>query len=85
MFESFGTAALTLASEEVLLESSTRSSSIHAGGWVGFKPSEYGSVSYCPENNIGEPDSSACIMSRETGSRLNMVFRSFVQCFVLKR
>lgn len=42
-FESFGAAALTLASEEVYVESSTRSAAIHAGGWVGFKPSDYGS------------------------------------------
>lgn len=48
MFVKSSTAAATLASEEVLVESSVRSTSIHAGGWVGFKPSDYGNgVSVC--------------------------------------
>lgn len=32
----------TFASEEVLLTSSPKGNSLHAGGWVGFKPSAYG-------------------------------------------
>lgn len=45
MFEESATPAATLASEEILVESGIRSTSIHAGGWVGFKPSDYGSGS----------------------------------------
>lgn len=37
-----GNEGSTLGSEEVLLQSSPRSTSIHAGGWVGFKPSDEG-------------------------------------------
>lgn len=40
---SSGDPAGTLASEEVLLNSAPRSTTIHAGGWCGFKPSAYGS------------------------------------------
>lgn len=47
MFVYSATAAATLASEEIYVESSVRSTAIHAGGWVGFKPSDYGSVSAC--------------------------------------
>lgn len=34
-------AALTLGSEEILLESTKRSSKVHTAGWLGFKPSDY--------------------------------------------
>ena len=42
MFERLETAELTLASEEILLETSIKDTPIHSGGWVGFKPSDYG-------------------------------------------
>ena len=37
-----GDADATLSSEEMLLESSPKNTSIHSGGWCGFKPSDYG-------------------------------------------
>lgn len=37
-----GDPAGTFASEEVLLTSAPKANSLHAGGWVGFKPSAYG-------------------------------------------
>eukprot|EP00903_Cladosiphon_okamuranus_P010393 g9831.t1 len=37
-----GDPAATLASEEVLITTATKFSSIHSGGWCGFKPSDYG-------------------------------------------
>ncbi|CAN0441744.1 unnamed protein product [Pylaiella littoralis] len=37
-----GDPAATLASEEVLLTSAPKGNSLHAAGWVGFKPSDYG-------------------------------------------
>ncbi len=44
-FEYFpGDEAATLASEDVLITTMPKSSSIHAGGWCGFKPSDYGNT-----------------------------------------
>lgn len=37
----YGSAAATLASEEILLESTERTSTVHTAGWLGFKPSSY--------------------------------------------
>lgn len=42
MFIRGSSTTATLNSEATLLESSIRSTSIHAGGWLGFKPSVYG-------------------------------------------
>lgn len=36
-----GNPTLTVESEEQLLQSSDRTTRIHAAGWVGFKPSDY--------------------------------------------
>lgn len=44
-----GNTGSTLGSEEILLQSSKRSTSIHAGGWVDFKPSDAG-------KNVGSHD-----------------------------
>lgn len=44
MFVECETPAETMATEEMLVESSVKSTSIHSGGWVGFKPSDYGAV-----------------------------------------
>ncbi|CAM9759383.1 unnamed protein product [Scytosiphon promiscuus] len=42
-FEYFaGDAAATLASEEVLITTAPKNTSIHSAGWVGFQPSAYG-------------------------------------------
>lgn len=44
-FEYFaGDEASTLASEEILLTSAPKNNSIHSAGWVGFKPSVYGTT-----------------------------------------
>jgi len=42
----------TRSSEEVLLESAERPTFMHNGGWLGFKPSDYGTnvSAYCVEN-----------------------------------
>ena len=43
-FEYFpGDAAATRASEEILITTVAKDTSIHSGGWCGFKPSDYGS------------------------------------------
>ncbi|CAM9805758.1 unnamed protein product, partial [Sphacelaria rigidula] len=41
MFVHSDSPAATLASEEIVLQSNDRFTRIHAGGWVGFKPSDY--------------------------------------------
>lgn len=42
MFVESGGPSVTMSTEEVLLESSVKSAAIHSGGWIGFKPSDYG-------------------------------------------
>lgn len=53
-FEFFpGDTAATLASEEILLTTTAKATSIHAAGWCGFKPSDYG-------NNVRNKDFGWC-------------------------
>ncbi|CAM9489417.1 unnamed protein product, partial [Ectocarpus sp. 8 AP-2014] len=41
-----GDAAATRATEEVLLTTAPKFNSVHSAGWLGFKPSAYGSSGY---------------------------------------
>lgn len=65
-----GSPTSTRDSELILLTSSPKFSSIHSGGWVGFKPSDYGNnvseqgLTYMISAMIGGSKSFSCCVAR---------------------